>query len=186
MLPWAFSAFAKADLWSADRPLASAASTPVAAACSTKTWQASVTWVATLAPKASTSRASWGGWAAATFATFDGLGEGLGAGVWPLPLRGGGHPAQPPPRLVPASSGLFPAVPPWVHTAEPNRQWRPPQKGGGHTHQPGGCPPPCAASATLPSPYTPPPTKNTPSKGNKISFGGGRSSQMRGSCKMVA
>ena len=77
-------------LWSADRPLASAASTPVAAACSTKTWQASVTWVATLAPKASTSRASWGGSAAATFATFDGLGEGLGAGVWPLPLRGGG------------------------------------------------------------------------------------------------
>ena len=30
------------------------------------------------------------GYRAATFATFDGLGEGLGAGVWSLPLGGGG------------------------------------------------------------------------------------------------
>ena len=79
----------------------------MAAACSTKTWQASVTWVATLAPKASTSRASGGGWAA-TFATFHGLGEGVG----PLPLGGGGHPPQQPPPQSPASSA-FPAFPPW-------------------------------------------------------------------------
>ena len=38
MLPSTFSAFAKAKLWSADQPLASAASTPVVAACSTKTF----------------------------------------------------------------------------------------------------------------------------------------------------
>ena len=105
MLPSTVSAFAKADLWSADRPLASAASTAMAAACSTKTWQASVTRVTTLAPKASTSRASRGGWAA-TFATFDGLGEGLGEGVGPLPLWGGGgirlnnHHLSPPLRLL--------------------------------------------------------------------------------------
>ena len=79
VLRWTFSAFAKANLWSAARSLAGAALTPVAAAYSTKTWQASVTWVATLAPKASTSRDSGGGWAA-TFATFDGLG---GGGAYP-------------------------------------------------------------------------------------------------------
>ena len=75
MLPWTFSALAKADLWSAARPLDNAASTPVAAACSTKVWRASVTWVTTLAPNASTSRA-WGGWG--TLATFNGLGGGGG------------------------------------------------------------------------------------------------------------
>ena len=61
MLPWTFSAFDKADLLSAARLLASAASTPVAAAYSTKVWQLSVTWVATLAAKAPTSRAGGGG-----------------------------------------------------------------------------------------------------------------------------
>ena len=83
-----------------------------------------------MALKASTSRASWEGWAA-TFATFDGFGEGLGEGVGPLPLMGGGgHPAQKPPPQAPASSA-FPAFPPRVHTGEPIRQWPPTQMGGG-------------------------------------------------------
>ena len=76
-----------ADLWSAAQSLASAAFTPVAAACSTKVWQASVTWLATMAP---TSRALGGGGLGHPFATFDGLGEGVGA----LPLGVGEGPSS--------------------------------------------------------------------------------------------
>ena len=61
---------------------------PVEAGCSIKTWQPSVTRVATLAHKVSRFWASGGGWAA-TFATLDSLGEGGG-----LALKGHGASAS--------------------------------------------------------------------------------------------
>ena len=53
-----------------------------------------------------------GGWAAATFATFDGLGEGLGAGVWPLPLGGGGASGSTTTTCGPRFVWPFPGLPP--------------------------------------------------------------------------
>ena len=85
--------------------------------------------MATLAPKASTSRASGGG-CSATFATFHGLGEGVGA--LPLP-RGGGPPQRPPPQ-APASYAWW-AFPPWAHTTRPMRRLQ-------FTHRWGGLIPP--------------------------------------------
>ena len=71
-----------------------------------------------------------------TLATFDGLGEGVGA----LPLVVGGAPPPTPPPL-PHAPALW-AFSPWAHTTGPTKQLHHAQFEGGHTHPPGGCPPP--------------------------------------------
>ena len=104
------------------------------------------------------------------------LGGGLGGGGGALTPMGGGASSSTTttsgPRFV-----CFPGLPPLgaycrIHSAVGSTT-----EGGGSYPPTWWMPPPLCNSATLPSPYTPPPTKNTPSKGNKNSFGGGRSSQ---------